>query len=96
MSSVCIIQVQVRCFQGHGDYTEIPEEKEFFEATKKSKDIVCQFYKSDSPRCKIVDHHLKILCKSHMEARFCKIDAERCPFLTRKYSTFVHGEVRDV
>lgn len=69
---------------GHGEYTEIPEEKEFFEATKKSKDIVCHFYKSDSPRCKIVDHHLKILCKSHMEARFCKIDAERCPFLTQR------------
>jgi hypothetical protein len=72
------------CFQGHGEYTEIPEEKEFFEVTKKSKDIVCHFYKSDSPRCKIVDHHLKILCRSHLEARFCKIDVERCPFLTRK------------
>ncbi|KAJ9591360.1 hypothetical protein L9F63_002118 [Diploptera punctata] len=69
---------------GHGEYTEIPEEKEFFEITKKSKDIVCHFYKNDSPRCKIVDHHLKILSKSHLEARFCKIDVERCPFLTER------------
>lgn len=69
---------------GHGEYTEIPEEKEFFEVTKKSKDIVCHFYKNDSFRCKIVDHHLKILCTSHLEAKFCKIDVERSPFLTKR------------
>ena len=49
MSSVQVQEVQVLCFQGHGEYTEIPEEKEFFEATKKSKDMVCHFYKSNSP-----------------------------------------------
>ncbi|KDR22880.1 thioredoxin domain-containing protein 9 [Zootermopsis nevadensis] len=69
---------------GHGEYTEIPEEKEFFGVTKKSKHVVCHFYKSGSPRCEIVDHHLKILCISHLEARFCKIDVERCPFLTQR------------
>ncbi|PSN30940.1 Thioredoxin domain-containing protein 9 [Blattella germanica] len=54
-------QQQEWLVMGHGEYTELAEEKEFFEITKKSKDIVCHFYKSDSPRCKIVDHHLKIL-----------------------------------
>lgn len=67
---------------GHGEYSELHDEKEFFEVSKKSENIVCLFYKDDSPRSKIVDHHLKILAKRHIEARFCKLNVERCPFLT--------------
>ena len=26
--------------------------------------------------------HLNILAKKHMETKFCKINAEKCPFLT--------------
>ncbi|XP_078043814.1 phosducin-like protein 3 [Augochlora pura] len=70
--------------QGHGEYSEIHDEKEFFDISKKSQNIVCLFYKDDSPRCKIVDHHLKILAKKHIEARFCKLNVERCPFLTER------------
>ncbi|KAJ1526974.1 hypothetical protein ONE63_008519 [Megalurothrips usitatus] len=69
---------------GHGEYTEIHEEKEFFEISKKSKDIVCHFYKDGSPRCKIVDHHLKLLCKKHVEARFVRLNVEKAPFLTER------------
>ncbi|XP_076756399.1 phosducin-like protein 3 [Xylocopa sonorina] len=69
---------------GHGEYSELQDEKEFFEASKKSENIVCLFYKDDSPRCKIVDHHLKILAKKHLEARFCKLNVMRCPFLTER------------
>nr|CAD7392459.1 unnamed protein product [Timema cristinae] len=69
---------------GHGEYTELPDEKDFFEASKKSTNIVCHFYKNDSARCKIVDHHLKILSHSHLETRFVKLDVERCPFLTER------------
>jgi len=69
---------------GHGEYSEIYDEKEFFEVSKKSENIVCLFYKDDSPRCKIVDHHFKILAKKHIEARFCKLNVERCPFLTER------------
>lgn len=68
--------------QGHGEYTEIYNEKEFFEISKKSENIICLFYKDDSQRCKIVDYHFKILAKKHIEARFCKLNVERCPFLT--------------
>lgn len=77
-------QKQEWLVMGHKEYTEIPEEKEFFEIVKKSKDLVCHFYKDDSPRCKIVDHHLKILCHSHIETKFCKIDVMRSPFLTER------------
>lgn len=69
---------------GHGEYSEIPDEKEFFEVSKKSENIVCLFYRDDSPRCKIVDHHLKILARKHIEAKFCKLNAEKCPFLTKR------------
>jgi hypothetical protein len=33
-------------------------------------------------RCKIVDKHLAILAPKHVETKFCKINAEKCPFLT--------------
>ena len=32
-------------------------------------------------RCKILDKHLNVLAKRHIETKFCKINAEKCPFL---------------
>ena len=46
---------------GHGQYEEIPEEKEFFNVTKKSENVVVHFYKDDAFRCKILDKHLAAL-----------------------------------
>lgn len=69
---------------GHGVYTELSDEKEFFEVSKKSPNIVCHFYRDGSERCKIVDMHLKILAQRHIEARFCKVNAEKSPFLTQR------------
>ncbi|XP_015111153.1 thioredoxin domain-containing protein 9 isoform X1 [Diachasma alloeum] len=77
-------QKQAWLAAGHGEYTEIPDEKGFFDVSKKSKNIVCLFYKDGSPRCKIADKHLQILAKKHVEARFCKLNVERCPFLTER------------
>uniref|UniRef100_A0A1B6C4Z9 Thioredoxin domain-containing protein 9 n=1 Tax=Clastoptera arizonana TaxID=38151 RepID=A0A1B6C4Z9_9HEMI len=77
-------QKQLWLSNGHGEYDELTDEKEFFEMTKKSPDSVVHFYKKDTPRCKIVDEHFKILCRKHLEARFCKLDVERCPFLTQR------------
>merc|ERR1712062_399331 len=67
---------------GHGQYEEIPEEKEFFNVTKKSENVVCHFYKGDSFNCKVLDKHLAALAPKHVETKFCKIDATKCPFLT--------------
>ena len=36
------------------------------------------------PLPKIVDKHLGILAKKHLEAKFVKINAEKCPFLTER------------
>jgi len=69
---------------GHGQYEEIPEEKEFFNATKNSENVVVHFYKDDAFRCKILDKHLALLAPKHVETKFCKINAEKCPFLTER------------
>lgn len=69
---------------GHGGYEELSGEKEFFEVSKKSANIIAHFYRDATERCKIVDHHLKILAKQHLEAKFCKVNAENSPFLTQR------------
>jgi hypothetical protein len=69
---------------GHGQYEEIPEEKEFFEVTKKSDNVVVHFYRDETFRCKIVDKHLAVLANKHVETKFCKINADKCPFLTTR------------
>jgi len=66
---------------GHGEYQEIPEEKEFFNVTKNSENVVVHFYRDETFRCKILDKHFHILAKKHIETKFCKINAEKTPFL---------------
>jgi len=69
---------------GHGNYEEVATEKDFFEATKKSKNVVAHFYIDSSFRCKIVDKHLALLAPKHLETKFLKINAEKSPFLTER------------
>ncbi|XP_071504934.1 thioredoxin domain-containing protein 9-like [Diadema antillarum] len=69
---------------GHGEYTEIPAEKDFFGECKKSTNVVCHFYRDSTERCKIVDKHLALLAPKHVETRFLKINAEKCPFLAER------------
>ncbi|CAI9104324.1 OLC1v1002973C2 [Oldenlandia corymbosa var. corymbosa] len=68
---------------GHGEYSEIPNEKEFFSVVKASERVVCHFYRDNWP-CKVVDKHLSILAKQHIETRFVKIHAEKSPYLAEK------------
>eukprot|EP00752_Nemacystus_decipiens_P017855 g16011.t1 len=74
---------------GHGRYTELADQPAFFEATKKSKWMAVHFYRPTTQRCQIVDGHLGRLAQKHLETRFCKIDAEKCPYLTEKLNIFV-------
>uniref|UniRef100_A0A915PLQ5 Thioredoxin domain-containing protein 9 n=1 Tax=Setaria digitata TaxID=48799 RepID=A0A915PLQ5_9BILA len=69
---------------GHGVYEEIPDERCFFDATKKSAKVVCHFYLPTSERCKIVDKHLKKIAQKHLETRFIYANAEKFPFLTTR------------
>lgn len=40
--------------------------------------LICFF------RCKILDKHLAILAKKHVETKFIKINVEKAPFLTER------------
>ncbi|KAJ3698429.1 hypothetical protein LUZ61_002134 [Rhynchospora tenuis] len=72
---------------GHGEYSDIGE-KEFFAVVKASERVVCHFYRENWP-CKVMDKHLAILAKQHMETRFIKVHAEKSPFLTEKLRVVV-------
>ncbi|KAM3861826.1 thioredoxin domain-containing protein 9 [Diretmus argenteus] len=70
--------------KGHGEYREIPSEKDFFGEVKESKNVVCHFYKDSTFRCNILDKHLAILAKKHVETKFIKLNVEKAPFLTER------------
>ncbi|XP_077584560.1 thioredoxin domain-containing protein 9 [Stigmatopora nigra] len=70
--------------KGHGEYREIPSEKDFFGEVKDSKKVVCHFYKNTTFRCKIMDKHLAILAKKHVETKFLKLNVEQAPFLSER------------
>merc|ERR1711939_472592 len=74
---------------GHGTYSELSNEREFFEAAKKSENLVCHFYRPSTPRCQIVDKHLAIIAQQHLECRFVRINAEKVPFLVEKFLVVV-------
>ncbi|KIH56229.1 hypothetical protein ANCDUO_13589 [Ancylostoma duodenale] len=69
---------------GHGKYEEVADEKEFFEATKKSKNVVCLFYLDGNMRCKIVDKHMQILAPKHLGTRFIHVNADKVHFLVNR------------
>jgi len=71
---------------GHLEYTELRDEKEWFESSRENERMVCHFYRGVTWRCQIVDRHLEQLAKKHIETKFCKINAENCPFLAEKLS----------
>uniref|UniRef100_A0A8C6WUS6 Thioredoxin domain-containing protein 9 n=1 Tax=Neogobius melanostomus TaxID=47308 RepID=A0A8C6WUS6_9GOBI len=70
--------------KGHGEYREIPSEKDFFGEVKESKKVVCHFYRDTTFRCKILDKHLAILAKKHVETKFLKLNVEKAPFLSER------------
>eukprot|EP00924_Labyrinthula_sp_SR-Ha-C_P009689 snap_masked-scaffold_22-processed-gene-3.14-mRNA-1 protein AED:0.11 eAED:0.11 QI:0/0/0/0.5/1/1/2/0/290 len=70
--------------KGHGTYTEITTQKEFFSLCKSSQRIVVHFFRRQTRRCEIVDKHLANLSREYLETRFLKIDAEKSPFLVER------------
>lgn len=70
--------------KGHGKYTEVADEKEFFEEAKAHERVVCHFSRDSTFRCKIIDKHLQIIASKHLETKFIKIDVEKAFFLCQK------------
>lgn len=68
---------------GHGSYSEIVQD-EFLTSVTGSKFAVCHFYHRDFERCKIIDKHLELIAKEHLECRFVKLNAEKAPFFIQK------------
>jgi|EP00670_Eutreptiella_braarudii_P005835 hypothetical protein len=69
---------------GHGVYSEISDQREFFDAAKKSSRMIVHFYRPTTWRCEVVDKHLETLCRTHYETKFVKINAEKSPFLVER------------
>lgn len=71
----------------HGEYREIAQD-DFFNVVVREKggsDRCCvHFYHKEFESCKQMDHHLSQLARQVMSIRFCKIDAEKCPFLVER------------
>uniref|UniRef100_A0A3Q2QMM2 Thioredoxin domain-containing protein 9 n=2 Tax=Fundulus heteroclitus TaxID=8078 RepID=A0A3Q2QMM2_FUNHE len=70
--------------KGHGEYREISSERDFFAEVKETRNVVCHFYKNSTFRCQILDKHLAVLAKKHVETKFIKLNAEKAPFLTQR------------
>lgn len=73
----------------HGTLTTITDQKEFFEACKKSKRCVVLFYRAGSKWCDVLSDHLQVLATKHMEAKFMKVDAENSPFLVERLNVWM-------
>lgn len=69
--------------KGHGQYRNIVQD-EFLHEVTNSMYTVCHFYHNDFEKCKVMDHHLNILAKRHIETKFVKIDAAKTPFFVQK------------
>jgi len=69
---------------GHGEYRECHDQKVFFEELKKEARAVVHFYRPSTRRCEIVDRHLAALARRHLETKFMRVDAERCPFVAER------------
>ena len=62
-----------------GEYREITQD-DFLNYVTKLKFTVVHFFHKDFQRCKVMDHHLKILCQEFPQTQFLSINAEKCPF----------------
>ncbi|XP_073994301.1 thioredoxin domain-containing protein 9 [Rhodnius prolixus] len=65
---------------GHGTYSEI-EEKQLFDVCRASANVILHFYNGCCEECKVMDYHLALLARKHIESKFIKINSEKSPFL---------------
>lgn len=70
--------------KGHGEVRTITQDEFLPECTGSSKYVVVHFFHDDFERCKIMDHHLKIMAPLHLSCKFVRINAEKAPFFVAK------------
>jgi len=69
---------------GHGCVRTITQDEFLPECTGKSEFVAVHFFHAEFERCKIMDHHLKIVAPLHLTCKFLRMDAEKCPFFVSK------------
>uniref|UniRef100_A0A914YAP0 Thioredoxin domain-containing protein n=1 Tax=Panagrolaimus superbus TaxID=310955 RepID=A0A914YAP0_9BILA len=69
---------------GHGKVTELSDERDFFDAGKKSDKLVCHFFDPMNRRCEAVDWCLEKLSPAHYGTKFVKLNTEKVPFLIKR------------
>ncbi|CAD5218470.1 unnamed protein product [Bursaphelenchus okinawaensis] len=69
---------------GHGKLTELANEREFFDARKKTSKMICYFYGQQTEKHQAVEKVLNNLAQQHFFTRFVCLNAERSPFLVER------------
>lgn len=70
--------------KGHGQYRTILQDEFLPECTGSSEWVAIHFFHNEFERCKILDHHLKIIATNAISCKFLRIDAEKAPFFVDK------------
>jgi len=69
---------------GHGELRTITQDDFLPECTGGSEWVAVHFFHGEFERCKIMDHHLKLVAPMHLSCKFLRIDAEKAPFFVAK------------
>lgn len=75
--------------KGHGGYAEVPDPETFFKCVKDSERVIVHFMRRSTPRCEIIERHLRQIAKEHFETRFCYVDCERIPSLPERFNVMM-------
>ncbi|KAJ1615728.1 thioredoxin-like protein [Pavlovales sp. CCMP2436] len=73
----------------HGTLTMVSDQKDFFDSCKKSKRLVCLFYRDANKWCDVLATHCQVLAEKHMECKFLKVNAEKSPFLVERLNVYM-------
>lgn len=75
--------------KGHGQYAEVTSPEDFFNSIKLSERVVVHFMRRSTPRCSVIERHLRIIAAEHFETRFCYVDVERIPSLPERFNVMM-------
>lgn len=75
--------------KGHGQYLEVTDPKMFFDNVQDSERVVVHFMRRSTPRCEIIERHLRAIARDHFETRFCYVDVERIPSLPERFNVMM-------
>jgi thiol-disulfide isomerase/thioredoxin len=70
--------------RGHGQYRTVSQDEFLPECAGGSEFVAAHFFHKEFERCKIMDHHLKLIAPLHATCKFIRVDAEKAPFFVSK------------